>query len=103
MKTENSNSQEKTTGQSQHSHSKHMWMMVICCGLPILGFMAVGALGINAPSFETLIFLICPIGMVLMMFSMRKQHGDQKEGHSCCHSKDEHQEKTLNGICYDEQ
>ena len=82
MKPKNTN----TSGNNKqgHSHAKHMWMMAICCGLPIIGFLAIGALGINAPSLETLIALICPIGMVAMMYMMNRDKQGEGKGHSCC-------------------
>lgn len=55
-----------------HSHKGHMWMMAICCGLPIIGFLTIAALGISMPSLETVLLLICPIGMIGMMYFMRR-------------------------------
>ncbi len=69
----------------------HMKMMAICCGLPLLGFMIIGVLGIRAPSLETLLFLICPIGMVAMMFMMHRKN-EHTEGSSCCESREEEQD-----------
>lgn len=72
---------DSTSSQENHSHaSKHMLMMAVCCGLPILGFLAIGTLGIAVPGLETLLLLACPIGMGFMMYSM------QKNGKSCCTS-----------------
>ncbi len=56
----------------RHLHSKHLWMMAICCGIPILGFLLISSLSISSASLETLIFLVCPIGMGMMMFLMTK-------------------------------
>jgi hypothetical protein len=84
MKTENSNSGDNA--KQGHTHAKHMKMMAICCGLPIIGFLAIGILGISMPSLETLLLLICPIGMIGMMYMMhRDSQGRQKEN-SCCNS-----------------
>ena len=65
----------------------HMWMMVICCGLPIIGFMVIGALGITSTSIETLLFWICPIGMGAMMFMMHRKN-EHTGRSSCCESGD---------------
>ncbi len=70
--------------------SKHLWMMIICCGILILGFLLISSLGISSPSLETLIFLVCPIGMGTMMFLMTRDkskiassdyqtHGEQRK------------------------
>ena len=66
---------------NNHSHKGHMWMMAICCGLPIIGFLAIAVLGISMPSLETALFLICPIGMIAMMYFMYRDHcaGSNKE------------------------
>ena len=76
------NSSLKT--QQGHNYVKHMAMMAICCALPIAGFLTIAALGINAPSLETLIALICPLGMVAMMYMMFRDHKNEGNEHSCC-------------------
>ena len=67
MRNENSNKNENTA-----SHKGHMWMMAVCCGLPIIGFIAIAVIGISMPSLETALLLICPIGMIGMMYMMRR-------------------------------
>lgn len=57
---------------SHHGHKGHMWMMAICCGLPIAGFLAIAMLGISLPSLETILLLLCPIGMIGMMYFMHR-------------------------------
>ena len=80
----------KHTGESEnknstgHSHAKHMWMMVACCALPIIGFFAIAFLGISAPSLETAIALICPVGMAGMMYMMHRDSKSKENAHSCC-------------------
>ncbi len=54
------------------SHKGHMWMMAICCGLPIAGFLAIAVIGISMPSLETALILLCPIGMIGMMYFMHR-------------------------------
>ena len=84
MKTENENTGDhKNKG---HSHAKHMWMMAVCCGLPIIGFLVIGAIGISMPSLETLLLIICPIGMIGMMYMMHRD--SQQKGSACCDSKE---------------
>lgn len=67
-----------------HSHAKHMWLMAVCCGLPIIGFLVIGAIGISMPSLETLFLIICPIGMIGMMYMMHRD--SQQKGNACCDS-----------------
>lgn len=78
-----------TTKKQGHSHMKHMWMMAVCCGLPILGFLAIGVIGIAMPSLETVLLLVCPIGMGAMMYMM---HRDNKN--SCCQSEESKDDTT---------
>jgi hypothetical protein len=73
----------------------HMKMMAICCGLPLVGFMIIGVLGIRAPSLETLLFLICPIGMGYMMLTMHRKD-EHKEENSCCASEKKEQDNPEN-------
>ncbi len=56
----------------RHGHKGHLWMMAICCGLPIVGFVAIAGLGVSLPSLETLFLLLCPIGMAGMMYFMHR-------------------------------
>jgi hypothetical protein len=70
--------------------SNHMKIMAICCGLPLIGFMLIGVLGVRAPSLETILFLACPIGMGYMMLTMHRKDGN--EGKSCHQSEEEKQE-----------
>jgi hypothetical protein len=92
MKKENSNTGDNK--KQGHSHAKHMKMMAICCGLPILGFLAIGILGISMPSLETLILLICPIGMIGMMYMMHRDNQGKEGGHSCCQSEQSEDESV---------
>ena len=86
--------QAETKNQPNHMH-KHMWIMAACCGIPIIGFLAIGALGASSASFEPLFSLICLVGMGYMMFSMFRDQRHGKGG-SCCHDKkqSEQQDQT---------
>ena len=75
MPEDNSNKES-----SNHSHKGHGWMMAICCGLPIIGFLAIAGLGISMPSLETALLLICPIGMIAMMYFMRRDNCASSKG-----------------------
>ena len=71
--------------ENKTSHKGHMWMMAICCGLPIAGFLAIAVLAISMPSLETALFLLFPIGMIGMMYFMhrdgcaRSEQGEDKK------------------------
>ena len=95
MKIEKSNTTDNK--KQGHSGSKHMWMMGICCGLPIIGFLAIGILGLSMPSLETLFLLICPIGMIGMMYMMHRDRVGKDKEHSCCQS-EKSEDEAVAGI-----
>jgi hypothetical protein len=97
------NMKNSTAGNKKqgHSHAKHMWMMVACCGLPVIGFLTIGILGISMPSLETLLLVICPIGMVGMMYMMNRDSQEKDKGHSCCQS-DVSEDKSAANITNDD-
>lgn len=62
-----------------HSHAGHMWMMAIFCAIPIIGFIVIAVPGISTPALETLLLVICMIGMAGMMIIMyRDSHVSEK-------------------------
>ncbi len=88
---------ENSTGNGEKGKKgfNHMWMMAICCGLPIVGFMILGALGTRSASLETLLLGICPIGMVAMMLMMHRNN-KHTAGSSCCESVEAKQDNPEN-------
>jgi len=54
----------------QKGHVKHIGMMAICCGLPLLLLFGISVYGITSQTLEYAILLICPVGMGLMMWMM---------------------------------
>ena len=87
------------TGENKsqpHSHAKHMWMMAICCGVPILGFLAIGVIGITMPSLETILLLVCPIGMMGMMYMMHRDSQQKNNGNASCDSVNSREEQAAN-------
>jgi hypothetical protein len=63
----------KIGNNEKHGHSGHLKIMVFCCGVPIVGLLLISYFGISNALLETLLILICPIGMVAMMVMMRKK------------------------------
>lgn len=54
---------------------KHLWIMVMCCAIPIVGLLAVNVL--NMPASSVLyygLFLLCPLLHLLMMRGMKGGH-----------------------------
>ena len=81
---ENINDNQK---QADHKHSpmKHMLMMAICCGLPLLLLLVVPFLGVFGLGFKltiaSIIPFLCPIMMIFMIPMMMKS---SKNGKSYC-------------------
>lgn len=73
MKVQDYITKTKTSKNEKHGHSRHLKMMAICCGVPIVGLLLISYFGISNASLETLLILICPVGMVTMMVMMRKK------------------------------
>ena len=79
-----------------------MWMMAICCGLPLVLFLFVGAGGIAAGASKWLVISILGVMVIAHVFMMRRGHKhkdheqkvegektdgkdkDDHSGHSCC-------------------
>ena len=63
---------------------RHIWIMVLCCLIPIAGLAAVYLL--NIPASNVILFglvLLCPLLHVLLMGAMGKEHhAGQTRGHA---------------------
>jgi len=65
-----STSHTSTATSTAHSHGSgwHMWLMLLCCLVPIALFAAVIAFGIPfGGALPFLAFLLCPLMMVFMI------------------------------------
>lgn len=78
-------------------HMSHIWMMVLCCGAPLLIIIFLSAFGASFPAVQSAIIpflpFICPIMMVIMIPMMFMQHN-----HNCNKEEeipDESQEHNL--------
>jgi hypothetical protein len=56
----------------------HALMMIVCCGIPIVGIMALSSLGILGSWGYYALILICPLGHIFMMRGMHSAHADSK-------------------------
>lgn len=78
----------QNNNDKKHNPLKHLWMMALCCGLPIILLTVVPLLGIKSTGLNTLLAgiapFICPIMMLFMIPMMFKNH---KQG-GCCKSED---------------
>jgi uncharacterized membrane protein len=59
--------QEQEEEHEGHDSKKHMLMMVLCCLLPMVAIVSIAFLFPGAPYLGSVLFLICPLSMVLMM------------------------------------
>ena len=88
----NCHGNNKNEENKKHNPMKHMLMMVLCCGLPLLIIVALPFINIGG-GFKAAIGgiapFICPIMMVFMMWMMFK---DRKHGDCCSEKKEEDKE-----------
>jgi hypothetical protein len=53
----------------------HALAMVLCCGIPIVGILALSSLGVLGSWAYYALILICPLGHIFMMRGMHSSHG----------------------------
>ena len=79
---------EKKENKDSHSSRKHMLLMILCCGLPVLLIAVLPFLKIGNAGFKlglaSIIPFLCPIMMLFMIPMMLK---GSKNGKSCHENK----------------
>lgn len=69
---------------SKKGHLSHLWMMVLCCGAPLLALLALFLLGARFPGVSALLLplvpFLCPVLMVgmvpMMIWKGRRKNND---------------------------
>jgi hypothetical protein len=56
----------------------HALLMILCCGIPIVGIMALSSLGVLGSWGYLALILVCPLGHIFMMRGMHSGHADSK-------------------------
>lgn len=69
-----------TDKRNKSAHGGHMWLMILCCLVMLGGVMFLASSGTASGSWTWIIFLLCPLMHVFMMFGMRGH--DQKQCNS---------------------
>ncbi|MGE4284957.1 MAG: hypothetical protein AB7G87_14785, partial [Clostridia bacterium] len=82
---ETQNNNNNNEGHSHKGHMSHMWLMVLCCAIPLLLLFALPLLKVNNPNLKGLlsgaIFFLCPLLHLLMMPLMFRKDKNKKEDH----------------------
>ena len=56
----------------------HALKMILCCGIPLVGIMALSSLGLLGSWGYYALILLCPLGHIFMMRGMHSGHADAK-------------------------
>ena len=93
MKCCDGNNKNEGSGQEHKhkSHFSHMWMMLLCCGAPVMLLIMLPLIsslnpGIRNP-LASIIPFICPVMMVMMIPMMLKGNKSNGENKECCEQK----------------
>ena len=56
---------------------KHLWVMILCCLIPVVAIIFVRVMGIQLGYWSTALFLLlCPLSHIVLMWAMRHEdHG----------------------------
>ena len=80
----NKNRDNGRNGRHAHrGHMPHMWMMALCCGVPVILILAVSLMGAGLPGLKAVLLgiapFICPV-MMIAMLPMMFMHGKRDSG-----------------------
>lgn len=85
----NHNKKDNQDNRPHKGHMSHIWMMVLCCGAPLLVLLLISLIGVSFPEIRAVLVLILPficpvlmVGMIPMMFIKNKHkedHCDSKQ------------------------
>ena len=67
----------------------HALAMILCCAIPLVGILALSALGILGSWGYYALLLICPLGHLLMMRGMHSNSEEHMAVRQIEHKKDE--------------
>lgn len=83
----NNNHQDNGHKGKHKSHMSHMWMMILCCGAPLILLLLLPLLGKILPGsngfLSKIIPFICPIMMLAMLPMMFKKDRGNSENSPC--------------------
>lgn len=87
------------SGHKHRSHMGHMWMMLLCCGAPVILLAVISLLGSSFPSLRTtlvgIIPYLCPVMMIAMLPMMfKKDKSDGRETDSRMESRPDQKQDT---------
>jgi hypothetical protein len=66
-----------------------MWMMLLCCGAPIILLAIVSILGPSFAGLRSVAPLLCPIMMVMMIPMMLRKDKSKGENSNCCENQNQ--------------
>jgi len=85
------NNKNEGTGHEHKGHFSHMWMMVLCCGAPVILLIMLPLIGSLNPGIRSnlvrLVPFICPVMMVMMIPMMLKGNKGNGENKECSEQK----------------
>ena len=79
------NQTQESQGSNHSGHGKHMWLMLLCCLIPLMLILIWPSLNLSGSSILAKIapygfFILCPLMHIAMMFFMRGHGNDKEQG-----------------------